>query len=352
MRSLAVPMIISLLAACGGAEPAAPAAKTCDLGIDTLNGKTFVEAKILPGGEVKPDAQARVKFSKEGDKISAKYTVKNALHVYDYDCAPTARDGELLCKTEADPRRVCMALEVQKQGSCSLERAKEFGFELDAEKSKKAFEEAKKLVGEARKSPQWKQFALMNNNVANTLQGLLYVSVNEKKCNLKIDDMFGTIHENKRKEDFNPVGANDFVSDSAEYLFEDCLSDRLLADMAEPSVPDDLSKIPKDRRHKVGADVHYFYVGKDALAPEKDCAYSIDTWANWKPVVKGQAVEAKDGKLDWHTAHKWSAADRRFVGAVRNEKLEGGFFHMTRYKECAGKKEKIDTICNSTVVVE
>lgn len=349
MRLVLPLALLAGAAACGGSAPAPTAASTCDLTTTTLAGKAFVELEVQGDKSSQPNPQARVKFRDEGGTLKAAYTMKNGLHVYDYTCADSARDNELRCVTDPDFRRACLSLEVNKEGSCTAEALAELKFEGKAEDITKAIEDARKLVAEARKSEQWKSFQLINNNVANPVQGLIFVKVDQKNCRINIDDMFVTVYNGKRTEDFNPVGSNPFVKTDGDYLFDDCAVEGLLVDLATADLPEKLEDIPRERNHDVGAEVHYHYLGDDRKA-EEGCTYTADVYANWAPVAKGVEMQVADGVVNWHTTHSWKDEDRKFIGAVRGQAMRGGFLHLTRHKTCGGKADKLDTVCVATSV--
>lgn len=346
-----VASVLGLSLACGAPAPTEPAKPACDLTTATLAGKTFVESKILPDRKEEPDPMARVKFVDEGGVLHAKYTVKNGLHVYDYTCSVGAREGEIKCVTKPDPKRTCLAFEVHADGACTPEAVAALGFDTPAEDVTKAAEEARKLVAEAKAGPSWPTFKIMNNNVANPLQGVLYVKVDAEKCRIVMEDMYVTVFEGKKVEDFNPIGTNPFVRDDAEYLFEDCSKEGMLADVATPELPSDLSQLPPNRRFPVGAPVHYLYAGDVEVTPAEGCTYSVDTWATWRPVAKGVAVEPVDGKLVWKAEHTWPADTKKvLVGIEAGQGVYGGFFHLARRKTCNGTTSTIDVVCAATTL--
>lgn len=337
------------LLACGTPAPSQPAAPACDLTPASLVGKTFVESKILADRSETPDPMARVKFVDQGGVTHALYTVKNGLHTYDYTCAAGAREGELRCVTKPDLKRTCLAFEVNADGACTPEAVAALGFDFSAEDVIKTAEEVRKLVAEAKATPSWPTFQLMQNNVANPLQGVIFVKIDAAKCRIVLDDMFLTVFNGKKVEDFNPIGTNPFVRATEDYLFEDCTAEGWLVDLDEPTLPADLTTIPRVRSHATGKEVHYHYTGTVETAPVEGCTYSVDTWATWRPALKGQAVEAVEGKLQWHAAHTWPAdTNKVLVGIEAGQPLMGAFFHMARRKTCAGTTSTIDVVCNST----
>lgn len=368
MRLASLALFLAVAAACGTPAPApTTSAGSCDLSVETLPGKTFVELEIQGDGSEKPNPQARVKFAKDGGTITAAYTVKNGLHSYAYTCTPSGRDGELKCATKPFFDRACLALEVHKEGSCTPAKLAEMGFEGSSDDVAAGIKQAQESYAKAKEQKAsilkesgadaaeraWKNFTITNNNVANTLQGLIYAKIDTKRCRIQIDDMFATIYEGARKEDFNPVGSNAFVASDDELLFADCTNERALVDLesAEPP-PADLSKIPPVREFKTGQEVHYHYVGNDALKAEDGCTYAMDLWANWTPAGKAVPAEVVDGKVNWHATHTWAADDLKYIGAEAGRPLFGGFMHVTRHKVCGGKDEVIDNLCYATRVAK
>lgn len=352
MSRLLIPaVLVGALLACGEAPPPAPTGPVCELTVDTLADKVFVESKILADRSETPDPMARVKFVKKDDGLHALYTVKNGLHVYDYVCGEGARPGEIKCVTKPDLKRVCLAFEVNADGSCTPEAiaALGFGVPFTDEEITKTAEEVRKLVAEAKAGSAWDAFKITYNNVANALQGLFFVKVDSAKCRIVVDDMMMTVHDGKKKEDYNPIGTNPFVPATEEYLFEDCTSEGWLLDLDEPALPAKMEDVPRVRNHATGKEMFYHYAGDKDLTPVEGCTYTIDTWATWRPVQKGQAVEVVDGKLQWKTAHTWPAdTGKVLVGIEAGQALMGGFFHLARRKTCGGATETIDVLCNAT----
>ncbi len=178
---------------------------------------------------------------------------------------------------------------------------------------------------------------------------MVWAKINERKCRLSVDDMYMTVFDGKKVEDYNPVGKNDFVATTDEYLFESCDDAVNTLDWDKDERPAVADIPPPDQRiHKAGEPTWYLYYGKEAVKAEDECSYSMDVWANWKPAQSGVAVEPNDkGELDWKTSHTFPAGS---LVTVLGKK--GGVVHMVRHKECAGKKEKIDVICNAAVFME
>ncbi len=345
MRILSVATAIALLAACGGQKAETPTAPTCDLTPDTLAGKTFL-AEVAKDGQKTTDSKARIRFDKEGDKLTAKYTVKSLANVFDYTCEATS-DTEVKCVTPVRLPELCIALELNKEGGCTVEAMNAIdGVSVTPEEFTKAKADADKLMAQAKEENMWDRFKVAYHNVGNQLQAIVYAKINDRKCNLKIDDMFMTVYQGNRMEDYNPMGSNDFVKVDGEYLFEDCPHQRLLGDMNTAERPATMQDFQMGIVHDAGAEVHFFNVDTNAQKAEESCNYSMDTWANYKPVEKGQAVNVlEDGTIDWHASYAFPADD-----LIQLPKSTGGVFHMVRYKECGGKKEKVDVICSKPMV--
>lgn len=343
MRRLLVP-VLTVLTACGGGEPAKPAAPECALSPSTLAGKAFVMVEATPEGDTL-NPRARVRFDKADGGLTAKYTVKSLVNTYDYTCKE-GRPGELKCVTEPQFGRICRSLEVVKEGSCSADAIRGLGFEGDAAAIDAAVKEALEEVAKARKDPSFEQYKLMYNNAANTVQGVLYAKVDARKCRLNIDDMSILVFNGQTKEDFNPVGTNPFALTDKEYLFVDCPREAVYADHDAAELPADLSTLQPLQTREVGKDVHYLYVGTEVAKAEEGCTYSADVYANYLSVAKDVPITpGEDGALRWHTTHAWSDKDRTTLAQGK----KGGILHAVRKKTCGGETEVIDAVCNYTV---
>ena len=126
-------------------------------------------------------------------------------------------------------------------------------------------------------------------------------------------------------------------------MFENCTDLIGVLDL-DGDLPADLQSIPPKRTHAVGTPVNFYYLGgqtSKAVKAEEGCTYSRDTYINWQPVAKGEAVAPEaDGRLLWKATHTFQDSD------VKSYMGQTAFFHMTRYQECGGEKKKIDTVCN------
>lgn len=346
-------LALTLLTGCGGGgEGAGVSADACDLGFDTLEGRTFVMAEAQPDQTYKDNPMARVKFVKGENGLEAKYTAKSISDVYTYFCNDPKGEGEereMYCAEKERPKDWCQALEVHEPGSCSRKALKKLGIEKTSDEDLlKAVKEARATVKEYRDkgedSREWKNFQLNNNNLGNKLQGRLYVKMDTERCRLSLSDMYFTIHQGKKVEDTNPVGINPFVESDESFMFEHCDEGRnVVAGLKEEEPPEDLSTIPQVQEHSVGDKVNYFYLGEKANKAEEGCTYSADVWLSWKPGPTGIEVQPdEDGALWWKTSHTWT--DDQVIDYA-GKKV--GLFEMVRYKTCGGgEKEKINTTCN------
>lgn len=344
MRLFVPTAVIALLFACGDSAPPAPPEPACGLSLDGLAGKSFVMLEALPDGDVE-NPQARIRFEQREGKLHADYTVKSLVNVYDYTCEKgTGSREELICKSEADFGRLCMALEAHEKGSCTAEAIEKLGMTGDPKKLEEGMKAAKELSAKAYElgGAQLERWQLMNNNVANAIHGKLYIKVDERSCRLQLDDMFVTVHDGKKKEDFNPVGSNAFVESSETWLWEDCNTGRMVADLDSAELPP-LDQIPPDaeRLHEAGKPVHLHYLGKVGTEAKEGCTYAADIYKNWKPVGMGSEPKVEGGKVTWHFQQAIEASEKISLGGGRR----GAVVTMVRHQTCDGKKEEIDVVC-------
>jgi len=334
---------VAMLAGCGDVEPEVQGS-TCELSLDNLSGKAFVMLESVDRNNDRPNPMARMKFYAEEGELKAKYTVMSVSSSYDYECEDTGK--EVLCAEPARFQDVCQALEVHEQGSCtkvSVGAATNNKKPTD-EVLEKAIKDAQETVAKFRDGDSWEHFQLNNNNVGNKLQGFFYAKVEPRQCQLMIDDMYMTVYNGKRVEDYNPVGKNAFVTTDEEYLFETCDDANNTLDWSTPDKPK-VSEITPERIHEAEKPVYYHYYGEKAAKAEADCTYSVDIWANWQSASTGNVIEPDaKGNLNWMASHTFGK-DNLVSGLGQ----PGGIIHLMRFKDCEGKKERIDTLCNAAV---
>jgi hypothetical protein len=349
---------LALLVACS--EPTTTLSKekkSCDLDINALDGTSWVMLEAMPGNTTRENAQARLKWEMRDGKMKALYTVKSISDVYTYDCKLNEARKEWECFEPPKLKDWCQALEVNAENSCTPEKLREFGAADSTDQElADAIKAAKETVAKFRGQPTWPQFQLNNNNLGNKLQGILFAKVDAKQCNLSVSDMYMLIYNGVRKEDFNPVGRNAFVKTDKPYQWEHCEKSLDLLDWKEATLPDAkvLATIdPMDRKNErvysVGETVHYHYMLEVGKKAEAGCTYSFDSYAQWEPVKQGQAVSPNDkGELTWTDSHTWS--DIGPLEAI-SPAMPIGVYTMVRWKDCNGKKEKIDVQCRATKVM-
>jgi len=327
------------------------AGSNCDLTLEGLPGSSWVML-AAQGGIEKKDHIARLRFDQKGEEIVAKYTVASPSDVYEYPCVIREADAEeegakneLYCSQPQRTVAWCQALLVADE-VCSKKKLRRIGAEGDDEELNKAIIEAKANVREMRDKggQDWMKFKFLNNNLANKLQGRLYVSIDEKQCRLSVGDFYWTIFNGRDLEDTNPVGQNPFVKGDGEYLWEHCNDGNSIAMTEGAEVTLDDYRRPATL--EMGKEMHYTYLGKEGQKAEDGCSYSYDSYASWRPVDKGVAVSADgDGNLSWQAKHAWSASN---VHEIQGKQV--GVFTMVRHKTCGGDKEKINTVCDVVLV--
>ena len=351
---------LSLLVGCGDTG-SGTADERCTVTNETINETQWVMWEALPGGQYRENAMARMKFFEEDGTQKVSYTVKSPGDVYVYVCEDQRGKGneikEWFCKEESHIRDWCQALEVHQEGLCSSSKLQELGAEGTPKEFEDAIKEGRETVAKYRGTPNWAQFRLNNNNLGNKLQGFLYVKMKkvrakaaDQRCQLSVTDMYMTLYDGRRVEDSNPVGTNPFIQTKEPFEFEHCTDPTALFDYSSATLPEDKTTIPARRLHELEQTVYYHYIGqKDAKATE-GCAYSVDTYAQWKPISTGQEVTvAADGLIQWNMSYAWT--DLNSLKVV-NDQNPTGVMKMVRYKTCAdGKKEKIDVLCNPSFIV-
>lgn len=345
--------LATLLPACEQLMPQGEPESTCDISFDTLDGRTFVSVEATPGGVDRLNPVARVKFGeKDGNKF-AKYTVASLSDVYELPCELKEKDGKstLFCAEEPRPTDWCQALLVADQ-VCSKKVLRKFGATGTDEELNEAIKKAKETWRKYRGTEYEARFILNNNNLGNKLQGRLYVDIDEKRCKLSVGDYYWTIFNGRGVEDTNPVGQNPFAETDKEYLFEHCVEGNIMPGIEAETLPDDLSSIPgRGRRYATGKDYWFHYLGEKHMEPEQGCNYSYDLWANFLKVSEANAVSlGSDKKLDWKAQHAFSSSDQVVMWGDQSKPI--GVLTMIRHKECGGKKEQLDVVCEAGLLVE
>ncbi|MCB9746089.1 MAG: hypothetical protein H6740_26170 [Alphaproteobacteria bacterium] len=316
----------------------------CDLTLETLPGTEWVIEKVNPDKSVEADIATRLKIDKEGDEIKAKYNVGSLSDMYDYDCKV---EGERLFCFEP-PRLAdwCKALLVVEGGTCTAEKLKEWAPYATDEEIAKGIKEAEESVAKFRDTDNWKQYVFNNNNLGNKLQGLLYIRINERKCNLMITDNYMTIFNGERKEDSNPTGTNAFVkNDQGELLWEHCTDSGDLYPRKTAEHPTKEEEIQacyptQGCGFTAEEDAWFAYLGQDGLEAKDGCTYSFDVWHNGKPQQKDVAAEIVDNK---------GKKEVRRAFSMKFSEPGQHVVTMVRYATCEGKKELEEVSCSLSV---
>lgn len=341
--------VTTLVIGCSGVVPGMGGPEeTCDLSFDTLTDRTFVMLEALPEGD-RVNPIARVKFLDKDGETSVQYTAASLSDVYEYPCTLQKKGEEtftLFCAEEARPQDWCQAL-LAGDATCSKKVLREFGATGTDEELNTAIKAAKQLVKKYRNTPNWQQFVLNNNNLANKLQGRLYVDIDEKRCRLSVGDYFWTIFNGKGQEDTNPVGQNPFIESEEDYLFEHCVEGNIMPGLASEARPseEEMGKIPGQRSYEENKPYWFQYLGKKNVEAEEGCTYSYDVWSNWEKVSEGNTVEVADGKLEWKFQHAIKGA----VTMLNNPKTLA-VVTMVRHKECGGTREQLDVVCEAGLI--
>ena len=356
-RLLLVPAILLGLAACGGGSNKPD--DGCQLTLDGLEGTQWAMLEAMPDQTTRINGKARMRFLREDGVMKVEYTVASLGDVYTYACQQQGEcdEAEWFCAEDARVRDWCQALETHDRRSCTVERLREIGpiSKSDEEIQRIIDEEALPVVAKYRNTPDWDHFVLNNNNLGNKLQGLLHIRIDERRCRLHVTDMYMTIYDGEKIEDFNPVGQNPFVQLEGDWLWEHCGNGVSILEHEEATLPEDLSQVPPPhlRSHPchgaiddatmacMSADtrLYYDYLGEDLVEAEDGCTYSFDAYAGWQLVASDIQAPVEDGKVRWSYDHEWG--DLSLQPGV-------GVFSMVRYKACGGgQPELVDTVCNA-----
>ena len=301
----------------------------CNVTMDSLDGTEWVYLRANPDRTDTPDPmQGRVKFTKDGDKLTAKYNVGSRSDMYEYACEEPG-EKRMICREAAHAKDYCQALAVADK-ECTAESLRAIDPSLTDEEVTKGIEEGMANVKKFKGTDKWDNFVFNNNNLGNKLFGIMYVKVNQRNCQLRVTDNYVTVYNGKKVEDSNPNGTNAFVkNDMGELLWDHCTESANLIALDTAEFPKD----PKNARHMgkwgVGQDVNFWYLGADAMEHPEGCQYSFDTFLEGRPLSKGNApgthnLKGKD-VLTWTFAHKWDEAPTQpaVVTLIRNKTCEG-----------------------------
>ena len=299
-----------------GVEPVA----TCDLDLENLEGM-FIAQKASPERGEFLDKDFRIKFFDDGGKKKA---ISTGGRIFPHLPLTQKFDYEL--------KEVRETATGDKEAYYFADLAALY--EFNAEELEKRKKENKNLG--------WK------------LDGMLYIRVDEKRCRLKISDMYATFVEGKRTEDFNTGGQSSYVeSDEDAYSMVDCPQayNRDKPEMNrqgelipwEKAEPDPTRDQPypysaQGARVPVGTPVNWMYIDialTTKNAPE-GCTYYLDAYFDDLPLESAQNVAVTPGDRATYWAFQ-----------MTHEALEEKeFIEIHRHKVCGGKDEIIDAVCH------
>ena len=328
-----------------GAEEEASA---CPHTTENLTG-TFLYNKLAAdgSGDRTPDEQTRVKFYDEDGKKKAKYTVGSFSDVYTYTCE--IKGEELYCAEDLKLVDYCKSMMVVDK-ECNAENAElmKMAPEATPEQLAEASKEASETVAKYKDKPEWAQFVFNNNNLGNKLRGKLYAKVKDKKCYVQVTDMYSTIYEGKFVEDSNPVGTDQFVESTEEFMWEHCTDSGDLVATKSADFPEDEKALNEQAcfpnsgcSYTSGEEVFYHYIGQDGRETKEGCTYSYDVYADWKPVSKDNAAEIVDFK---------KAKEARYGFSQKFSEPGAHVVEIVRFPTCDGKKEQVEVACNLVAV--
>lgn len=315
-------------------KPPEPEKPACELSLDGLAGKTFVNLAKQADGTSKEDIWARAHFYDEGGKLKLKYNTRAMVDMYTYSCKK--ENKEVFCAVDdVDADQYCKTL-VANVGMCTAEAVAEYtGQTLEATRKAKASVDAlvKKLTPE-----QMERFKTQFSTPNNQLRGVFHAKVHAADCVLGITDNYETMSFGQLREVGNVVGAAKFGQTDRDLVFEQCTDQQSLIAAEDPTktyqVGESKIEWTKD------TPVPFKVVGKSMTKAEKDCTYSMDTWALFEPLSKGTAVTPNEkGQLEWGFSHAFDTPGR-------------GVVHMYRYKACAGSTAaRVDVLCGAVKVM-
>jgi len=196
-----------------------------------------------------------------------------------------------------------------------------------------------------------------NKDLGWKLEGMLYIRVDQKRCRLKVSDMYATYVEGKRIEDFNVGGQSSYlITEETRYSMVNCPPARkrekpeenrqgeLIAwEKAEPDPNRDQSfpRGPKGTMVPEGKPVHWMWIDAEMneKTAEEGCTYNFDVYYDDLPVDSLQDVAVTPGK-------KWTY----WAFEMTHETIEKPtFIEIHRHKVCGGVDTTIEGVCNVVI---
>lgn len=300
-------------------------AGACDLGLDSLAGKDFVYLELKPDKSEVPTHKSRIRFFEEEGTLKAKYNVGSVADMYTYECRMSSGGDKLICGEKPKVKDWCQAMLVG-GSDCELATLQTIEKSLTAEDIAEGVKEATENVAKYKDKPEWESFKLNNNNLGNKLRGILYVKVNDKKCQLTVTDNYLTIYNGKKREDSNPNGTNPFVKNElGELLWEHCTNRQDLVALDSATYPEDPQKVAHVARQEAGKPVNFWFLAGDVQAPIEGCGFTYDTFYDGKPGDAGLSPKAsEDGtRLEWHFAKNFALPSENGLGNAVTAVISG-----------------------------
>jgi hypothetical protein len=346
--------LLALNIGCSGGEPESKpkaAAPSCSLNLDSINNTEWLYLRANPDKTETPDELTRLKFYTEGKDLKAKYNTGSFSEMHTYECSRNA--GEMKCVTKPDAVKVCAALLVggKKCTKNPMRRFYEDFTDTEIAEGKKEAEATYKALSK-KKGREFNMYKLSNNNLANKLMGLLYITVDKQNCRLQVTDNYASIYNGEKMEDSNPAGINPFVkNEQGELLWEHCPNQDLV-DTTEAEFPENpiaLLEGGGKKRHAPNDEIHYWMLNVPLGKIETSCTYSYDLWLNFKPYKKSLMpkvvkVKGKD-QNHWHFSHTFDKPSQSINNIPRLE-----VFTLVADKTCGDKKDR--TVHCSGVIIE
>ena len=335
-RLLVCTLVFAFATACEEEAPPPPPAPTCSLTLDDLGGKSFVLTTKNGDGKWIPEKKGRMSFTKDGDTTRVKYSVKSLTSVYAYTCKKS-KPTELECwQDNPDLIEFGRALYAN-TGSCTEETlAQVTGMAATDEAIKTAVKSVNDEIAKLKPDMLERMKNGYSNNESMQLRGVVRVRVKttDDECRLSVDDMFQNFSHGQSRELENIVGRGArFVKFETPLVFEDCrdVNNRLVTGTDAKvfaSAGQGLQRVSPNQT------LTFAYVGEDAAKEASGCAYTMDAWVDYEPLLQAAPVsKGEDGKPYWAFSRSvqsigWHAA------------------HLYRYKACGGAApELIDVTC-------
>lgn len=319
-------MLVSLalsFVACAPPPPPPEEKPSCAVTLDALDGTKWVYLEPQATGASKANPMARLTFSGKADALTARYTAKDPVNVYDYTCSVAGKIATCI-ETDTQAEAFCKAWAATHDGVCDAAAvAAAAGIpQGDVDKVVEAInKELKALKGEAKETQR-----KVDNSPNNKIRAKFKVSVDPGSCQLAVEDKYITMVDGKVQEYENVIGAGRFEKTDVVYSFAKC------TDTESAWAPSAKDPNAHETMQSAGPVTFAATLTKGQKA-DKACTYTADIYKDWQKVgtVEGKA----DPKLGvrWETTVPFTDAG---VHAV----------YFDRKKTCGGAAEDIGLACS------